>query len=43
MAVRRLIHVYDGADKRITAVEIKTQFGVYKRAISIICVLPMHE
>ncbi|GFV17530.1 uncharacterized protein TNCV_4028601 [Trichonephila clavipes] len=39
----RLIEVFPGKDNRIRVVTIKTQYGVVKRPISKICILPMRE
>ncbi|GFW43052.1 tigger transposable element-derived protein 1 [Trichonephila clavipes] len=39
----RLIKVFPGKDNRIRVVTIKTQYGVVKRPISKICILPLRE
>ena len=39
----KIINVYHGTDRKIRAVELKTQNGTFKRAISKICVLPSPE
>ncbi|GFW08364.1 integrase catalytic domain-containing protein [Trichonephila clavipes] len=39
----RLIEVFPGKDNRIRVVTIKTQYGVVKRPISKICILPLIE
>ncbi|GFS85719.1 integrase catalytic domain-containing protein [Trichonephila clavipes] len=39
----RLIEVFPGKDSKIRVVTIKTQYGVVKRPISKICILPLRE
>ncbi|GFW51849.1 integrase catalytic domain-containing protein [Trichonephila clavipes] len=39
----RLIEVFPGKDNRIRVVTIQTQYGVVKRPISKICILPLRE
>ncbi|GFS66878.1 integrase catalytic domain-containing protein [Trichonephila clavipes] len=41
--MRGLIEVFPGKDNRIRVVTIKTQYGVVKRPISKICILPLRE
>ena len=41
-ALGRIIKLYFGEDKRVRVVKVKTQFGIYKRPISKICILPMN-
>ena len=39
----RIVEIYYGDDKKIRVVKIKTQSGIFKRAISKICLLPMPD
>ncbi|XP_030752295.1 uncharacterized protein LOC115879542 [Sitophilus oryzae] len=39
----RIIEVHPGSDSIVRVVSVKTKNGVFKRAISKICVLPMNE
>ena len=39
----RIIELYKGGDNLVRVVKIKTQKGVYKRAISRVCLLPVPE
>jgi hypothetical protein len=39
----RIIDLYYGSDKKVRVVQVKTQGGTFKRAISKICVLPMPD
>ncbi|GFV09458.1 integrase catalytic domain-containing protein [Trichonephila clavipes] len=39
----RIVELYDGEDKKVRVVKIKTQYSTCKRAISKNCVLPMED
>ncbi|GFX42042.1 integrase catalytic domain-containing protein [Trichonephila clavipes] len=42
-ALGRIVELYDGEDKKVRVVKIKTQYSTCKRDVSKICVLPMED
>lgn len=39
----RVVHVYSGTDGNVRVVDIRTKNGRFRRAISKICILPIHQ
>jgi hypothetical protein len=39
----RIVEVFNGPDGRVRVVNIKTQKGIFKRAFTKVCVLPLEE